>query len=296
MSVLLIFIDGIGIGEHDPNRNPFARHTSPFFSTFKGGNANAAIPFDGLVIPTDPTMGVQGLPQSATGQTAILTGRNAAQILGRHLSGFPTESLRAVIQTESVFLKVERLGKTGTFANAFAPRYFKRPDRIISATTWSLRASNFPFKMVENDLLEGRAVSHDITNEFLSRLGIEVPIRTPEESGEILAQVTASVDFCLFEYFLTDLIGHGQDMEWAGTEIDKLNRFLHTVLSHLDLREHLVLLTSDHGNFEDLSVVTHTRNFVPTMLWGKGSKELSHEINRIEDITPTIIRCLSQGK
>lgn len=289
MSVLLIFIDGVGIGENDRDCNPFARFPSPFFSIFRDRESATQIPFDGEVVPTDATMGVKGLPQSATGQTAILTGMNASQILGRHLSGFPTESLRAVIQTESVFLKVERLGKTGTFANAFAPRYFKRPDRIISATTWSLRASSFPFKMVENDLIEGRAVSHDITNEFISRLGIEVPIRTPKEAGEILAQVTTTVDFCLFEYFLTDLIGHGQDMEWAGTEIDKLNRFLHTVLSHLDLSEHLVLLTSDHGNFEDLSVATHTRNFVPTLLWGRGAKELSQTINRIEDITPAII-------
>lgn len=292
MSVLLIFIDGVGIGEDDRDRNPFARFPSPFFSIFREKESDAQIPFEGKLAPTDATMGVKGLPQSATGQTAILTGMNAAQILGRHLSGFPTESLRAVIQTESVFLKVERLGKIGTFANAFAPRYFKRPDRIISATTWSLRASRFPFRMVENDLLKDRAVSHDITNEFLSRLGIEVPIRTPEESGKILAQVAASVDFCLFEYFLTDLIGHGQDMEWAGTEIDKLNRFLHTVLSHLDLSRHLVLLTSDHGNFEDLSVATHTRNFVPTILWGRKAQELSQKISRIEDITPTVMRGL----
>ena len=49
------------------------------------------------------------------------------------------------------------------------------------------------------------------------------------------------------------------------------------------------MLTSDHGNFEDLSVSTHTLNFVPSVLWGKDQKNLAEKISRIEDITGAIL-------
>ncbi len=287
MSVLMIFIDGIGIGEFDKDKNPFARFPSPFFPEFIG-HKNDLVAFDGLTVPADATMEVKGLPQSATGQTALLTGVNSAKAIDRHMSGFPTVTLRRILAEESIFLKLEKAGKTATFANAFSPRYFKRPERSISATTWSVRASNFPFRMIDPELLNGEAISHDLTNTFLSKRGYKVPIRTPEAAAEILVRVAQSVDFCLFEYFLTDLVGHSQEMDWAEVELDKLNRFLRTVLSQIDLDENLVLLTSDHGNFEDLSVSTHTLNDVPTVLWGKERHSLADKISRIEDV-PNVI-------
>jgi hypothetical protein len=291
MSVLMIFIDGVGIGENDRDKNPFARFPSPFFSTFINPTPTA-IPFDGLIIPTDPSMGLPGLPQSATGQTALLTGLNASQKLGRHLSGFPSPTLRKILSEESIFLKIERLNKVATFANAFTPEYFQRPARRISATTWAVKASNFPFRMLKDDLLLGRAVSHDLTNGFLSKLGYEVPIRTPETSAEILAEIAGGVDFCLFEFILTDVIGHDQDMPAAEMVISRLTTFLDTLLHKIDLSRHLLLLTSDHGNFEDLSVSTHTHHLVPTMLWGRGKEQLAPSIRRIEDVPRAILSLL----
>nr|NIV95358.1 metalloenzyme [candidate division KSB1 bacterium] len=188
MSVLMIFVDGIGIGEYDRETNPFARFGSPFFFTFKDREPDS-VPFEGHVIATDPTMNVQGLPQSATGQTALFTGESSSQILGHHLSGFPGPTLRKIIARESIFLKLEKLNKTATFANAFTPEYFQRPDRRISATTWSVKASNFPFRMVHDELVRSKAISHDLTNEFLAQMGCEVPIRTPEQAAEILAEI-----------------------------------------------------------------------------------------------------------
>lgn len=289
----MIFIDGIGIGEKDQEKNPFARFPSPFFASFKGQESNS-IPFDGDLVATDPSMGVKGLPQSATGQTALLTGVNASQVLGRHLSGFPGPTLRKIIQEESLFLKLERRHKKGTFANAFSPEYFQRPDRRISATTWSLKASGFPFRMVQNELMHSQAISHDLTNEFLSTLDLRVPIRTPEESAAILVEIIESVDFCLFEFILTDTIGHSQDMLGAETILLRLHAFLDTILSKIDLSKHLVLLTSDHGNFEDLSISTHTENWVPTILWGKGREDLRTLISRVEDVPGAILAWIDE--
>ncbi|TDI83061.1 MAG: hypothetical protein E2O79_05645, partial [Caldithrix sp.] len=90
-------------------------------------------------------------------------------------------------------------------------------------------------------------------------------------------------------YFLTDVVGHSQEMDWAEVELDKLNRFLQTVLSKIDLNENLVLLTSDHGNFEDLSVSTHTLNFVPTVIWGKDRQNFAEKIHQIEDVAGAIL-------
>jgi phosphopentomutase len=293
MSVLLLFLDGIGIGEFDESKNPFARFPSPFFPKFLDRN-EVSLPFNGLVTATDPCMGMKGLPQSATGQTALLTGVNASQKLGRHHSGFPTPTLRKILQEQSIFLKLEKRNKVGTFANAFVPEYFQRPDRRISATTWSLKASRFPFRMVHDELIRGEAISHDLTNEFLDRIGYRVPIREPKESAGILVQITEAVDFCLFEYILADVIGHQKDMRRAESELSRLNQFLETLLSHINLNENLVLLTSDHGNFEDLSTSRHTFHWVPTTLWGKAANQVGSQIRRIEDVTPAILTYLDK--
>ncbi|MFQ5752762.1 MAG: metalloenzyme [bacterium] len=289
----MIFIDGIGIGEYDEEKNPFARFPSLYFSKFINQYSQPP-PFAGCIVPTDPSMGVPGLPQSATGQTALLTGVNASKVLGRHQSGFPTPTLRKLFKEESIFFKLEKMNKVGTFANAFTPEYFARPDRQISATTWSVKASKFPFRMVHHELVSGQVISHDLTNEFLFTMGHRVPIRKPETSAEILVAIAESVDFCLFEFILLDVIGHQQDMVWAESELKKLNHFLNTVLNQIDLDHHLVLVTSDHGNFEDLSISTHTHNLVPTILWGKDRNKIAKKIKRIEDVPRAILSYIQE--
>jgi bisphosphoglycerate-independent phosphoglycerate mutase (AlkP superfamily) len=53
-----------------------------------------------------------------------------------------------------------------------------------------------------------------------------------------------------------------------------------------------VLLCSDHGNLEDMSVITHTVNPVPTIVWGNTPRKLTDSIYRLTDVTPFIIQCL----
>jgi len=55
-------------------------------------------------------------------------------------------------------------------------------------------------------------------------------------------------------------------------------------LIRVDLSKNLVILTSDHGNLEDLSVKTHTRNPVPTLLWGLGAADAASRIRNLCDI------------
>jgi hypothetical protein len=290
MRVLLLFIDGVGIGAHDPEKNPFARFPSPFFAFFKN-EPLPVLPHGGVVIPTRADMDIPGLPQSASGQTAIFTGRNAAQALGHHQSGMPTPTLRQLLDDSSIFKSVRALGKTGVFANALSQQYFNNRGERISATARALIAGDFPWLTME-DLREGRAVSHDLTNEFLRQMKFDVPLRTPAESAKILAGICQRADFTLFEFILTDMLGHNQEMSQTEGIVGRLDILLHTLLPLVNLKETTVLLTSDHGNFEDLSVKTHTHNLVPTCIWGAGQNIFMARVKRLEDIAGSIVAVL----
>jgi len=69
MGILLILVDGIGLGDQEPDKNPMAVARTRWFQCFRDhiSSVNGR-----LVIPTDASLGVPGLPQSATGQTALL--------------------------------------------------------------------------------------------------------------------------------------------------------------------------------------------------------------------------------
>jgi hypothetical protein len=291
MHVLLLFIDGFGIGEHDPARNPLAKFSSPYLSIFKDVPL-PQLPYGGVVIPTRADMDMPGLPQSATGQTAIFTGQNASKALGHHQSGFPTPTLRRLLNESSLFKSVAAMGKTGVFANALSQEYFDRRGERISATTRALLAGGFSWLNMD-DLRDGRAVSHDLTNEFLRGMDLDVPLRTPEESAKILASLCQHHDFTLFEFILTDMIGHSQEMAQAETVIRRLDILLNIVLAQIDSQNTTVVLTSDHGNFEDLSVKTHTHNLVPTCVWGAGQKIFMERVKRLENIAGSIEQALS---
>jgi hypothetical protein len=290
MRVLLLFVDGIGIGDRDPEKNPFARFPSPLFSFFKD-EPLPSLPHDGVVIPTRADMEVPGLPQSASGQTAIFTGRNAAQALGHHQSGMPTPTLRRLLDEASIFKSVRASGKTGVFANALSQHYFDQRGERISATARALLAGGFLW-LTMDDLRAGRAVSHDLTNEFLRQMGLEVPLRTPEESAKILVKISERADFTLFEFILTDMFGHSQEISQTEEVIRRLDTLLRIILAHINLAETTVVLTSDHGNFEDLSVKTHTHNLVPTCVWGAGQKIFLDRVRRLEDIAGSIEEAL----
>ena len=104
-SVILFFIDGLGIGERSA-ANPLANieNIEPL-AVFENEYENKI--HDGIVIPTDASLGIEGRPQSASGQTTILTGINAPKLLGKHKQGFPNEKLREIIGQHSIFLQLK---------------------------------------------------------------------------------------------------------------------------------------------------------------------------------------------
>ncbi len=292
-NVLLFFIDGLGIGTRG-SHNPFEdlEDVAPL-AVFQ--YESTLLPFDGVLAATDACMGVTGRPQSASGQTTILTGINAPAAIGYHKQGFPNRALLDIIREHSIFVQLKKAGiHPITFANTYTQAFFDNRPRWVSATTAAVEAAGLSFNTVP-DLIAGRAVYQDFTNAMLIERGETVKSRTPEEAGEVLANIVAQNKFTLYEYFITDKIGHAQDREAANRVLPMLARFIRTLLAKLDLERSTVMLTSDHGNIEDLSVRNHTLNLVPTIVWGKNRERIAARIRSLSDITPTIVGLLTSG-
>jgi hypothetical protein len=146
--LLFIFLDGIGLGPDDPT-NPFSATDLPGFRQLTGDRLLNGVEIDlpdHQVRGIDASLGVGGLPQSATGQTALFTGVNASELEGMHISAFPTQVLRDTIAEHSVLKQAQESGFKVTFANAYSPKYwdsiYQRRNRH-SATTWSNMAAGF---------------------------------------------------------------------------------------------------------------------------------------------------------
>lgn len=293
VSLLLFFIDGLGIGTRGPH-NPFdGLNDAAPLAIFQDETPD--IPFGGRLAPTDARLGVDGRPQSASGQTTILTGINAAAAIGHHKQGFPNQTLLDIIREHSIFLQLKRAGVDDiTFANTYTQKFFESRPRWISATTAAVEAAGLQFNRV-SDLRAGRAVYQDFTNAMLIERGEAVDLRTPEEAGEVLANIVTANKFTLYEYFITDKVGHAQDYKAASRVLRSLAGFIRCMLAKLDLNATTVVLTSDHGNIEDLSLRNHTLNPVPTIVWGEHREHLAARILSLTDITPGIIDVLTKG-
>src|SRR5258705_7150562 len=198
--VLLFFIDGLGIGTRGPH-NPFDGLTDAApLASFQ--DEIAQLPFAGVLVPTDARLGIEGRPQSASGQTTILTGVNAPKSIGAHKQGFPNQALLDIIRQHSVFLQLKNKGiESITFANTYTKRFFERRPRWISATTAAVEAAGLRFNVVE-DLKAGRAVYHDFTNEMLIEYGEIVDVRTPELAGGIHSTILWPPPFTRYEYLI----------------------------------------------------------------------------------------------
>lgn len=282
---ILLFLDGVGLGDRHPD-NPLANPGhAPFLSHLLGSPLVSDLRVEQstlLAKPIDARLGVPGLPQSATGQTTLYTGINAAQFRGCHQSGFANGSLRQLIANHSLFQQVIALGGRATLANLYSPAYFEaiaqRRIRYAVGTLVNLTAQ-LPFRM-QSEYEQGQAIFWDITGELAHARGIAAPPITPSVAGRRLASLGARHTLTLFECFLTDYAGHRQHWENAIAVIQRVNQFVESVVENLSPTVTLVI-TSDHGNLEDLTTKRHTFNPVPLIEIGpharcfRGVKDLT---------------------
>ena len=291
MSLLFVFVDGVGAGRPDPAVNPLARE--PFLlSRFEDGSG-APLPAGGRAGLADARLGVAGRPQSATGQSTILTGENAPALLGKHLLGFPNPRLRALLEVHSIYRRLAEAGRRAVFVNAYPVAYLRalgfpaqgEPEFAISrrvrasATTVAFAAGGGAFRTFD-DARAGRGLTHDLTARRASELGLQLPRRTPEEAAAIFLAVAEGADLAAFEFFETDEAGHARSLPRALDALDRLDRFLRSLVAGLPAGDSLVV-TSDHGNLEDLSTRNHTLARVPVLGFGPAAER----VEAVEDLT-----------
>ncbi len=297
MRVLFLFIDGLGLAPAGDN-NPLTTTATPHLCRLLDGRPltiDAAGHHDSLatLLPLDATLGIPGCPQSATGQTTLFTGVNAALAVGRHINGFPNQELRKILAAEGMLMKITSAGYTATFVNSYRPEFFaiEEPEKgSFSASTMLNLYAGLPFRNFE-DMAKGEAVYFDITNKVLPTLGHDVPPVSEETAGEIVAAVSAKFDFTFFEHFLTDIVGHKRNPQKAAETVTTLDCFIGSLVKNLDLSQTQLVLTSDHGNLEDLSSRTHTRNPVPLLLVGAGRDNLPTPKD-LTDVLPLLMEIL----
>lgn len=297
MNFVMIFIDGLGLGGRE--NNPVVSAKTPNIDRLLGGHylwGERSLRFHRTYLYSlDASLGVKGIPQSATGQTTLWTGLNAAKVLGYHLNAYPNEKLVEIINNYSIMKQLADKGKRVTFANAFTHNYeelITAGRRKHSASTLCALAAGVSLRR-RIDLLDGKAVYQDITNELFRKRGEDVPVISPYEAGQNLGKLILDYDFTLFEYFQTDIRGHKRDFQKALEVIERLDEFLggfFSVIESIDesLAKIAFLLTSDHGNIEDLSTTDHTLNKVPALCWSNFGLEWP-EMKRLEDVTPVIL-------
>lgn len=297
MKILMLFLDGVGLGEENSNNPLFFQKTPTLNRLLEGRRMTKETPpFHGALstlLSCDASLGWPGLPQSATGQTALFTGVNPVALVKGHQRGFPGPTLRKILGEHGVFTRLKEKGLSGTFANAYRPSFFSRlqagDHRYFSATTVMVLQANLPFRSLD-ELKRGQALYQDIDHSLLKKGGeAQLPIISPYEAGKRLARLSEGYDFTLFEFFLTDMVGHAQNWEEAGKIVTRLDNFLAGILQYLNLEETFFLLTSDHGNFEDLNIHTHTHHPVPVLMLGPGRGTLARHIHDLSSIVPAML-------
>ena len=293
-STLLIFIDGLGIGENNSVKNPFFRKKFKFFEEIFGKTPyfdNQELYANGkYLFPINATMNVQGLPQSGTGQTSIFCGVNAPKIIGQHFGPYPYSTLKPIIEKDNIFNFFKDKSLDVCFANGFPKVFF---DYINSGrkrlNVTSLMALGSNVKMLDvDDMIAGKGISSDITNRrWNTKLKYSIPTISPEEAGQRLLNITLQNSFTLFEYFFTDHLGHGRNKDEFDILLNDLDRFLFKVISDLP-SDTTLLICSDHGNLEDISIKSHTKNPTLAISAGKNAEMIKTKIRDLSDIKSAI--------
>jgi len=296
--ILFIFLDGIGLGADDPAVNPLARVEMPCLQALLGGRklTASAAPYEGELISLlalDAGLGVEGLPQSATGQAVLMTGVNIPAELGYHYGPKPNRQVAGYLTNgNTLFSWLRAENKKAALLNAFPPRYFSGIEsgkRLYSSIPLAYTSAGHAL-FTQEDFFAGRALSADFTGQgWRSMLKIaEAPVMSAFEAGGKLAALARGYDFSLFEYWASDYAGHKQDMEWAVAQMETFDGVLAGLVEAWDLDEGLILVTSDHGNMEDLSTRRHTDAKVPALVIGKRRAAFTAGLAALTDIAPRI--------
>ncbi len=304
--VLIFFLDGVGLGPPDPQINPFVTARTPVLDGLLGRDdwyqaSNGSISSDRATLtPTDANMAVAGRPQSATGQATILSGRNVPRQVGEHYGPKPNKAVGKAIGEGTIFDDVARAGGKAALLTPYPPGYFDAIDsgrRLYSAVPLAVTNAGWPL-FTQDDLLNGRAVSPDFTNEgWRDFLGFpDIEVITPHEAGRRIAAIAEGYNLSFFEHWPSDRSGHRGLLSDAVKHLETIDEVIGGMLAGWADDRGLLIITSDHGNIEEKNHRQHTRNPVPTILVGRDHARLASQITDLSDIAGIVRSVLDLEK
>lgn len=279
MKIVFLFIDGVGMRPAAAD-NPVNPEVCPTLCRL----------FERHAKPIDACLGVEGLPQSATGQATMFTGVNCAKAMGRHCEGFPGPALREIIDGNNLFLQLRKRGKRVCFADAYlidsaeelAARRYKSVTTVMALTTPEVI-------LTANDLMEDRAVMQDLTRETIQDRYPDIRVIPPQRAAEHLIALAEDADFTLYEFFQTDVSGHSMDYHRACAVLRTYDRFLAALVRFAEASGVTLLMTADHGNIENMSERGHTCNPVAFVACGPHEKSIREQVQSLQDVTPAVL-------
>jgi hypothetical protein len=241
-------------------------------------------------------MGVAGRPQSASGQATIITGRNIPQIIGEHYGPKPNAAVRALLAEDNFFKQVVAHGKTAALINAYPPRLHQAIARgkvLRSSYQQALHEAGLPM-FGEETLYSGDALSSDWTGEgWRGELGYsDTPVYTPHDAGIRMVEIARRYDFAFFSHWYTDIIGHRGPLETGVRLLELFDTVMAGALNVWDDNEGLIVVTSDHGNMEEIGNRRHTENDVPTLIIGSQKAAFADGLTTLADLVPRMAALL----
>lgn len=288
--MLFVFLDGVGLGSDDPAVNPLVAASMPYLRSLLGGPLTASlapIRSEGLVFrQLDATLGVEGIPQSATGQSALLTGANAAAVMGRHYGPWPGPTLQRLLSEGTLFHQAVEVGGA-VLANAYPPQYFAslggrrhRPNApVVAAMAAGVELRDL------RAYRAGEAVAADVDGRRFAAIAPEVEAQGVVGAAAALSRLSGQASLVFYDVWPTDALGHARDFAGAVALLELLD----DLLAHLSLGPATVVVTSDHGNLEDVTTKHHTLNPVPLVALGSGAGEFAGA-TALTDVAPAIRR------
>ncbi len=302
--VLLFFMDGVGLGDDDPETNPFVLAKMPGLKTLLGEtwylrpgvgrrSEQKRLSTDkASLVATDPNMAVPGRPQSATGQATILTGRNVPALVGEHYGPKPNPAVAGEIKNGNLFQEIVRAGGKAALITPYPQGYFDSIEsgrRLLSSVPLAATSAGLNLMTVE-DLRAGNAVSPGFTGEgWRDFLGYDdIPTMSLVAAGRQIVTVAQQYDFSFFEHWPSDRSGHRGPIDQAVQHLEMIDQVVGSLVDAWDDQRDLLIITSDHGNIEEKNHRQHSRNPVPTILIGPDHAQLALKINDLADIAQVV--------
>jgi len=292
----MVFLDGVGIGKKDYQFNPFFKYGFKAFEKIFGSipslDSQRLTNGTHFLFPTDATLGVEGLPQSGTGQASLFCGFNAPKFVGKHYGPFPYTTTIPILQKDNILVYFKDKYRSSYFANAYPKVFFDYVNSgrsRLSVTTLTCSLSGIRLNSV-TDVRVGRALTAELTNErWNQRLGYKLKVIKPKTAARRLLRIAEKYKFTLYEYYLSDHIGHLRLANEFEKIFSELNEFLFTLLNEVDSKKMTLIICSDHGNLENLSVKTHTLNPALTITTGRGAKEIAECVTDITQVKEAVL-------